>query len=117
MSETLDPEPLATLDELLATGEVDELVQTFLDGMVERLADLERALVEGDRVGAHRAVHTLASGAASLGAMRVRKLAEGLELELLHALPARSGTRATELAHACQAARAALIAARAGRVG
>lgn len=73
----------ATLDQLIANTDREfaaELVTTYLDDSPRLLADLRRALAEGNAPNFQRAAHSLKSNSASLGALGLSAQAKELEM-------------------------------------
>ncbi len=69
------------LDELeqLLDGELDVILQPFIEQMPELLEQVRTGLETDDLDLSHRAAHTLKSSAANVGGMRVSELAKTLE--------------------------------------
>ena len=110
----------SVLDELrgILGGEVDRLIEVFLDDTPTIIAALETAAVGPDMDGLRNAAHTLKSSSANLGAMSLSNAAKRVELA------ARMGTLerpavavamiANEFARARQALRASMSQASTG---
>jgi len=108
------------LDELrsILGGEVDRLIEVFLDDTPTIIAALETAAAGPDMDGLRNAAHTLKSSSANLGAMSLSNAAKRVQLG------ARMGTLerpavavamiANEFARARQALRAAMSQASTG---
>ncbi len=77
----LDPEILASLDDLADDGEdiVGEMAALFLVDARDTLADAMAAAITSDAGELYRATHKLKSSSAYLGALRVSKVASALE--------------------------------------
>jgi HPt (histidine-containing phosphotransfer) domain-containing protein len=60
---------------------LDELLQAFLDGARDQLADMERATAEGSAEAMMRPAHSLKANAANIGAHRLVELARALEAD------------------------------------
>jgi two-component system sensor histidine kinase/response regulator len=60
---------------------LDELLQSFLDGAGDQLADLERAAAAGSFDDLIRPVHSLKGNGANIGATRLVELARRLEAD------------------------------------
>ncbi|MBL8262786.1 MAG: Hpt domain-containing protein [Xanthomonadaceae bacterium] len=113
----LDPSVLDELRSILG-GEVDRLIEVFLDDTPTIIAALETAAVGPDMDGLRNAAHTLKSSSANLGAMSLSNAAKRVELG------ARMGTLerpavavamiANEFARARQALRASMSQASTG---
>lgn len=77
-SELLSTDP-AALDRLRRFGGVKllrEMIALFLTAAPERLAVVRNGLVTGDADAVERALHSLKSSSAQLGAMRMQRLSE-----------------------------------------
>lgn len=72
---------LDELDELL-DGEVDMILQPFIEQLPELLAQVRQGLEKNDLDLAHRAAHTLKSSAANVGGMHLSELSRVLELSV-----------------------------------
>jgi signal transduction histidine kinase/HPt (histidine-containing phosphotransfer) domain-containing protein len=66
----LDDAVLRHLASVIGGPDTREVIDAYLEDAPQRLADLRRGLAQDDYALAHRAVHTLKSTAASLGALR-----------------------------------------------
>jgi HPt (histidine-containing phosphotransfer) domain-containing protein len=69
----------SALDRLRRFGGVkllDEMIALFLVAAPERIEEARAAVVRGDVDGAERALHSLKSSAAQLGAMQLQRLSE-----------------------------------------
>ncbi|MCB9595213.1 MAG: response regulator [Sandaracinaceae bacterium] len=74
----LDPDVFDTLHGNLEE-DMEPLVEEFIEGSAEHVKAAREGLAEGDTDRAHRAMHTLKSSAALLGAARLAHLARELE--------------------------------------
>jgi HPt (histidine-containing phosphotransfer) domain-containing protein len=80
MSETvIDQAAFNGLVELVGDDFIGELAQTFFEEAPELLAEMSRALDEGDAEAFRRAAHSLKSNGDSFGAVRLTSLARELE--------------------------------------
>lgn len=113
----LDPAGLARLLEITGGDQafVDELVDTFIDDAGAQLADLDAAVAAGDTEGLVRPAHSLKSSADNVGAVTLRDLARQLEADARTGTVPEPGVRVAALRTAFEAAREALVAARAHR--
>jgi len=78
----IDPAVIASLRELGGEddpGLLTELIDMFLDDAPARMAEMRRALDEGDIDGIARAAHALKSSSANMGAMLFSKLCKEVE--------------------------------------
>jgi len=96
---------LRELEELGTPGLVPLLVESFGSGSRKLLTQIEESIASGELEGMRRAAHTLKSGSAQLGAVRVSELALALEKS---EGPDNVGDFADALSHAFDEAIAAL---------
>lgn len=83
--ETIDPGVWAELQQLMgseAEQVLAELIDSYIEDTARQLALIEAAGRSRDRVGLARAIHTLRSPSASLGALRLATLCSDLEAHL-----------------------------------
>lgn len=89
--QVLDDSALARLDRIGGRPFVVEMIELFLENAPVRLATAREAYDAGDLATLHRAVHSLKSTAANLGARSLQRTAEAAEgragAEDLDALP------------------------------
>ncbi len=78
-SSELEPRVLDQLVADFGGAEARELLEMFVDGGRKLLDDLRQALAGADAPAVNRAVHTLKSSAANVGAMQVSRLCAALE--------------------------------------
>ncbi len=67
------------LKDMVGDDFVDELVETYLEDSPGLLADLRRALDDGDAAAFRRTAHSLKSTSSSMGALSFATLARELE--------------------------------------
>jgi HPt (histidine-containing phosphotransfer) domain-containing protein len=80
MSESaIDRQTFDSLTGLVGNDFIGELVETFFEEAPDLLAEMDRALEEGDAQAFRRAAHSLKSNSASFGAMEMATLARELE--------------------------------------
>jgi HPt (histidine-containing phosphotransfer) domain-containing protein len=77
--DVIDQATFAGLTDLVGDDFIDELVETFFEEAPELLAEMKRALAEGDAGAFRRAAHSLKSNSESFGATRLASLARELE--------------------------------------
>ena len=75
----LDQATFESLTELVGDDFIGELVETFFEEAPGLLAEIKRALDEGDAEAFRRAAHSLKSNGDSFGATRLAALARELE--------------------------------------
>ena len=105
--EEIDRTTFAELQAAAGAEFVAELVDTFLEEAPQMLAELRRALAEGNADRFRRAAHSLKSNSHTFGAFRLAELARALELGGLEAGRAPDALRelADEYAHTASALR------------
>ena len=103
----------AVLDELrsILGGEVDRLIEVFLDDTPTIIAALETAAAGPDMEGLRNAAHTLKSSSANLGAMSLSNAAKRVELGARMGTLERPAVAVAMIANEFARARAALRAA------
>ncbi len=80
MSETvIDQSTFDGLTKLVGDDFIGELLETFFEEAPELLAEMGRALDEGDAQSFRRSAHSLKSNSASFGATQLTSLARDLE--------------------------------------
>lgn len=80
MTLEFDPEPLAQLSQDLDVDAAREIIASYLEEAPQLVRDAHRALTSGDLHGFQRAVHTLKSISAHVGARRLSEAARALEV-------------------------------------
>ena len=112
----LDRDVLDTLAAEYSAGVLllHALVELFRDEGRKQLAHLHDALHRGDHATATRAVHTLKSSSAALGARRLSEHCHHIEHALRTGTPAAFDTWIEDAVHAFEAALAAMHEALAG---
>jgi HPt (histidine-containing phosphotransfer) domain-containing protein len=82
-SPALDPAAIQQLLEMTGGDPefLDELLQAFLDGARDQLADMERAAAEGSAEDMIRPAHSLKANSANIGANGLVELARTLEAD------------------------------------
>ena len=104
----IDPATFAELQDSAGADFVAELVGTFLEDTPALLDELAQARQVGDADGFRRAAHSIKSNSQTFGALALGALARELELQGLHADPARDEQAIVDLGHAYALAPAAL---------
>jgi HPt (histidine-containing phosphotransfer) domain-containing protein len=105
----LDPSVLDELRSILG-GEVDRLIEVFLDDTPTIIAALETAAAGPDMEGLRNAAHTLKSSSANLGAMSLSNAAKRVELGARMGTLERPAVAVAMIANEFARARAALRA-------
>jgi HPt (histidine-containing phosphotransfer) domain-containing protein len=109
-----DTDP-AALDRLRRFGGgklLGEMIALFLVAAPERIGTARSAAAQGDAESAERALHSLKSSAAQLGALRLQRLSERGEHQVRAGSLAGVGALATELGEELSRVEAWLIRAR-----
>jgi len=75
----IDQNTLDELKKMVGEDFISELVETYFEDSHQLIADLHRALDQGDADLFRRSAHSLKSNSASLGASRVASIAKDLE--------------------------------------
>ena len=79
MEAVIDQATFDNLTELVGDDFIGELVETFFEEAPQLLAQMSRALEDGDAEAFRRAAHSLKSNGSSFGATRLAELARELE--------------------------------------
>jgi len=88
------------------------LIDAYLDELPLVAAALREALESDDRESLHRAVHTLKSSSANMGALRLSQLCGDLEDRSRDAIPAEAAESARHIIDECERVERAFAARR-----
>jgi HPt (histidine-containing phosphotransfer) domain-containing protein len=91
---------------------LDELIQSFLDGAVAQLADMEQAIAVGSAEDLLRPAHSLKGNSGNVGAHRLVALARELESDARSGALRDAGPRVAAAAAEFEAVKAGLAAIR-----
>lgn len=106
MTDDIDPQAFAELQQQAGADFVIELIDTFAEEGPQMLQALQAAVQSGDATAQRRAAHSIKSNAHTFGATRLAERARAIELGSLAPDAAALAALQAELSRALQALRA-----------